>query len=242
MSELHRYGNFSSSEIWRLTKTDRSGKGFGAAALTYIEEKRMEIKLGRGLSSESNAKPTNWGTVIEGYAFQKIGLEFSMVSKDRLQHPTIKNWVGVPDLVSDTKVGDEKCPFTMKSFCKLADIIETGDYKQLKENNGAYDDGFKYYWQLVSNSILTGKTTAVLVVYCPYLSELDKIRDYASMEYEGDLNKAAFINFSQDNELPYLPDGGHYKDVNILEFEVPQEDKDYLTDLVLEASKLLNNN
>ena len=239
MNELHRHGNFSSSEIWKLTKSDRSGNGFGAPALTYIEEKQMERRLGRGLSSDTNSKPTNWGTVVEQFAFNKLGLEFSIVSKDRLQHPKIKNWVGVPDLISEKKVGDIKCPFTLKSFCKLADIIKTGDPKALKDNDGAYDDGFKYYWQLVSNSILTGLDVAVLAVYCPYKSDLDKIREYACSEFEGDINKAAFINWATDDELPWLLDNGYYKDINVLEFEVPKEDKEYLTERVLKANELL---
>ena len=57
--------------------------------------------------------------------------------------------------------------------------------------------------------------------------------------YDGNQNKFAWINWAEDKELPYLLDGGHYKNLNIIRFEVSQEDKDRLTIAVLNASKLL---
>lgn len=39
VEEIKRIGRFTSSQIWKLTTKDRTGKSFGAPALTYIEEK-----------------------------------------------------------------------------------------------------------------------------------------------------------------------------------------------------------
>lgn len=228
MSELSRNGNFSSSEIHKLTKSGR-GKSdyFGAPALTYIEEKKMERRLGRPLSTDHDAQPTTWGKLVESIAFERMGLEYQLVSKKRYVHPEIKCWVGMPDVVTDHLSGDIKSPWTMKSFCQMVDAMQEG-YEALKEVKP------EYAWQLVSNCILTGKKEAGFFVYVPYRDELKEIREAAAMTDE-----ATWINYKDDSYLPYLIEGGYYKNINELIFEVPQSDIDFLTERVLEAEKLL---
>ena len=46
---VERIGRFTSSNIWKLTTSDRSGKNFGASGLTYIKEKSAERYLGRSV-------------------------------------------------------------------------------------------------------------------------------------------------------------------------------------------------
>lgn len=53
-----RIGRFTSSNIWKLTTLDRSGKSFGAPALTYIEEKRAERSLGRSIDLGKQSQAT----------------------------------------------------------------------------------------------------------------------------------------------------------------------------------------
>lgn len=232
----YRIGRFTSSGISALMKLAKDGKSFGKPALTYIEEKNMEIKLGRSLTQESNARPTTWGQLVERRAFDLLGTEYKMCSSTTLEHPNLPEyWAGSPDLVKFDEgqtVVDIKCPFTLKSFCQFSDC------KNIEEVREEHPDGEDYYWQLVSNAILTESKYAELIVYCPYRSELDAIRDMAS-NYDGDQNKVAWINWAEDKELPYLLDGGYYKNLNIIRFEVSQEDKDRLTIAVLNASKLL---
>lgn len=241
MNELHRYGNFSSSEIYKLVKSGR-GKNdvFSQTGLTYIAEKRMEKRLGRSLSSETNAKPTNWGTFLEGIAFEKLSLDFSLVSKKRFVHTKYPNWVGMPDNLSTDIVADIKCPWTMKQFCELVDAMKSGDpYQYLKSLDGQGQLGSHYIWQLVSNAILCDRDYAALFVYVPYKSDLDMIRYQASQAE--DQNKVAFIQWAKDDELPYLPDDcEYYKDFNTCTFEIPQEDKDFLTERVVLAIEMLN--
>ena len=74
----------------------------------------------------------------------------------------------------------------------------------------------------------------------PYFSELEDIRTMAENYDGGDQWKYRFIVESPDAELPYLPDGGYYKNLNKFEFEVPKEDKDFLTERVELAIELLN--
>ncbi len=39
--------------------------------------------------------------------------------------------------------------------------------------------------------------------------------------------------------MPYLIEGGHYKNLNIIRFEVSEEDKKALTERVIKAGKML---
>lgn len=127
---------------------------------------------------------------------------------------------------------DIKCPFTLKSFCNFADC------KTIEEVREKHDSGENYFWQLVSNAILTGAKWAELIFYVPYQDELSEIRDMAS-NYEGDQNKVAWIQWATDEDLPYLIKGGHYKNLNVIQFEVTEADKAALTERVIAAGKLL---
>lgn len=227
---MTRTANFSSSEIWKLMTKDRKGTGFGAPALTYIDEKRIERRLNRPLKTESNAKETNWGTFIERRVFDMLSIVYDLKSDVRYKHPTIDNWTGSPDLITETAVCDIKCPYTLKSFCTMVDSLNANTFK---------DDKPEYYWQLVSNAILTDKNYAEIIIYVPYQQELSEIREAANL-YDGDQNKVAFLNWATDDELPYLIEGGFYKNINTFTFKVPDEDKKELTAAVERANILLN--
>jgi hypothetical protein len=243
-----RIGNFTSSEIVGLTK---NGKGAGTYCTSFfelVEECNMERRLGRSLTTEQNAKPLSWGKLCEKRAFDLLGMEYILSSNETHVHPTIPYWSGSKDGIKHDEgktVIDIKCPITLKSFCQLVD--GTKDPKSdlmlhspltIEAVRANHKDGDKYYWQLVSNSCINDCKYAELVVYVPYQYELDIIREMAS-NYDGDQNKMAWINWSQDIDLPYLIEGGHYKNLNIIRFEVPQADKDFLTERVKAAGKLL---
>lgn len=233
-NNLLRVGNFTSSEIVALTKEGKQKGSFGALALTYIEECNMERRLGRSLNDDSNAKAIVWGKFLESRAFDLLGMEYTLNSQETVIHPLFQCWSGSADGFKNDSVIDIKCPFTLKSFCQLVDC--GGDINKLRET---HKDGDKYYWQLVSNAIINNKPFAELVVYLPYQSELQEIRE-ATANYDGDQHKLMFINLSTDDEIPYLVDGGYYKNLNIIRFEVPQADKDFLHNKVVQAEQLLS--
>lgn len=234
-----RIGNFTSSEIYNLTTVDRSGKNFGKPALTYIEEKNIERRLGRRLDNEVSARATSWGKLLEHRVHDLLGIEYRLCSSETIQHPEIDYWCGSPDFerfASVKYVCDAKCPQTLKSFCTLIDAWGTDGITGIRT---FHRDGEKYYWQIVSNAILTGSDHGELIVYCPYKDELDAIRDMAA-NYDGpDQHQFKWIAFAQDDELPYLLRGGYYKNLNTLQFLVLQSDKDFLTECVLKAGELL---
>lgn len=233
-----RIGAFTSSEIVALLSKDKSGKGFGKPALTYIQECNMERRLGRSLTDEVNAHPLIWGKLIEGRVFDFLGLEYTLTSTDTITHPTIPFWAGSPDggKYQPKTVIDIKCPITLKSFCQLVDAGLAGGIEQIRED---HKDGDKYYWQLVSNAILTGSDRAELIVYMPYQSELADIRHLAAGVDAALMGKHYWIAMAMDDELPFLLDGGYYKNLNVFGFDVPEADKKLLTDCVLRAGEML---
>lgn len=229
-----RIGNFTSSEIYKLMSKSKDGKSFGKPALTYIAEKNFERKLGRSLSNDVTSRPTSWGKIVELQAFNLLGIEYKISSTETIGHKTIQFWSGSPDCekFDDGKtVVDIKCPMTLKSFCELVDIINIG--------KGALEDERpEYFWQLVSNAILTDSKYAELIVYVPYKAELDAIRELAS-NFDGNQNKIAWINWAEDDDLPYLIEGKHYKNLYTLRFEVTSSDRLALTEAVMKAGQML---
>lgn len=239
INNIARCGNFTSSEIVALTTRDKSGKGFGKPALTYIEETNMERRLGRSLTDEVNAKPLLWGKLLEERVFDLLGLEYTLTSKDTIVHPDIPFWAGSPDggkYQPRKTVTDTKCPMTLKSFCQLVDAFKKGGIEQVRED---HKDGDKYYWQLVSNAILLGCDAAELIVYMPYHSELADIRAMVSMLPGDQIGKYYWVANALDDELPYLIEGGHYENLNVLGFDIPTSDRQLLIDSVKKGGEML---
>lgn len=226
-----RHGTFSSSNIWKLMTNDKSGKDFGVKGKTYIKQVFHELNLGRSINPERDSRPTSWGKFVETRAFDLLGLEYRLVSDERLVHPEYDFWTGAPDLLKrEDTVCDVKCPVSLEVFCdKIAALKNIDTYR-----NEFPED----YWQLVSNAILSGRKFAEAVIYVPYLHELKEIREAAS-NYSGNQNKIAWIGWAEDEELPYVIEGGKYKNLNIVRFEVSEEDKEALTKRVKLAGSII---
>jgi len=233
-----RLGNFTSSEIFRLMAEGKKAGTFGVPALSYIDECNMERRLGRALENDQFARATQWGKICETHVFSLLGLEYAAISKEPIQHPDFSCWAGTPDTRytdSARVVGDIKCPFTLKSFCKLVDAWTEGGIEAVRE---VHSDGEKFYWQLVSNACLTGSTEGELIVFAPYKSELQHIRDLSqTVDFISD--NFMWLYFASESELPWLPDQGYYKNINKMRFAIPEKDKDALALRVSQASKNL---
>lgn len=234
-----RIGNFTSSEIVALTKKAKDGKSFGAPALTYIEEANMERLLGRSITTEVDARPLSWGKLLEPRVFDMLGLEYSLSAQETIVHPKIPYWAGSPDGSKPQTTADFKAPLTLKSFCQLVqplyeDLTGMEAMNRVRED---HKDGEKFYWQIVSNAILQDNRFGELIVYMPYFSELDEIRTMARTHEQK--KKFQWVDYANDDELPYLIEGGYYKNLNIVRFEIPETDKKFLTDCVVRAGAQL---
>lgn len=242
-----RVGNFTSSKVVALTTVAKDKVSFGAPALTYIDEKNMERRLGRSIDAETDARPLTWGKLLEKRTFNLLGMEYVLSSTETDIHPTIPYWAGSKDGIKHDQgktVIDIKCPMTLKSFCQLVDPLYEGlsGTEAMNKIRDKHKEGDTYYWQLVSNAIINDAKYAELIVYMPYFSELDDIRFMAQSVDADQLSKHYWIGMANNLELPFILDEGYYKNVNVIRFEVPQEDKELLTDCVKRAGKILINN
>lgn len=229
-NELH-FGNFSSSEIVRLCGSKKVRE-------TYIKEKNIERRLGRVLKKDFTSEATSWGHLMEYWGFGLLDTSYSLISLKTLRHDKVKSWVGTPDAINnpDPKAVCDIKGLQLKNFCEMVDAWHKGGIAKIRED---CEDGEKYYYQIVSGGCLTGCKYGELILVCPYLSQLDDVRAAAS-RYDGpDPGRFARFPFKSDDELPYLPDGGHYKNINVFRFEIPSADKCFLYDRVVEASKEL---
>lgn len=234
------------------SKKTKIEDGFGKAAITYLNQCNMERRLGRSLDNELDAKPTNWGKFLEPLLFSLLDGDYTYNAMDTLTHPEHEYWKGTPDgfkITENKTVVDTKCPFTLESFCKLIsplyNDLEGMDAMNALRNGytdktglfqAPHGDAEKYYWQLVSNACIDDCTHAELIVYVPYESELSVIQAQA---IQSGNPSAYFIANGSAKSLPSIPDDGFYQNINIISFEIPQEDKDLLTKMVKKASTYL---
>lgn len=268
-ADSNRHGTFSSSSIWKLTtngkrdmteaeieaqkvsnpksKARTTTTPFGDAARKYIKQVGYELELGRAVGSEADFKQTSWGQLCEAYIHANDDIMSTIYShcEDRLFHPVIPYWSGLPDWYVEAEnkgtVVDGKAPFSLEMFCDKINALEAGmeTYKDEFPND---------YWQHISNSILL-RANGILVtqfeavIYVPYLSELEKIRQFANTEKEPSKTKVyAFVNWKEDGELPYLLEGGKYKNLNKFRFPINEDDVQFLTERVILAGSKINEN
>ena len=232
------------------TKRKTVDTDFGEAGLTYILETNIERMLDDTIDAEFDSKPTSWGTHLEQFVFGKLGLDYTSQTDVTIQHPTIEYLCGSPDGFHEDEteraVIDFKAPFTKKSFVQLVLPLYcglTGFEAMNALRNGFTHNGFdypkhkegeKYYYQLVSNAIITGCDFAELIVYMPYTMDLAAIK----LAADG-IPSLYWMNFTDESAIPCIKDDGKFKDVNIYRFKIPAEDKELLTEKVLLAGKLL---
>jgi|SRR5688572_3435450 len=234
-----RNGNFTSSEIFRLMKPGKAKGSWSVDADTYIRECNQERRLMRSIEVQTDARPLTWGKCVEKRAFNVLGLEYTLCSNVTIQHPDITWWCGSPDSTTSEIVSDLKCPMTLTSFCQMIDpyyegknLIHEGlTIEAVREN---HRDGDKFFWQIVSNGVLTGRKKGQLIVYVPYEDELEEIKTIA------DGNPDYYWIWAAEKEkLPYLIRGGHYKNINVIEFDIMERDVNALTSRVLECGEQL---
>ena len=265
---LFRWGNFSSSSIHCLVapgkremtemeslhhrtlnpkskaKLIEDDSLFSTAGETYIEEKGWEKELRRSIDVEKDSQATLWGKLLEPMVNMLLPEDYRLMSKKRFAHPTIPNWSGMPDIITPTKVGDIKCP-EPKAFMKLLQVFKM-ERKSLEANLPLKPGHFlkeyspEYYWQLVSNGILVNRNIAELIVFMPKEHRLMDIRKMCEEEEDFVMQeKFKRIYYANAESLALMPDDCTLDELNIFQFEIPEEDKLLLTNKIIAANKRL---
>lgn len=254
MNNKERVGHITSSKIYLLLANGRSkspitSNTWSKPALTYFQQKRIERKLGKCIDTNGYSRPMAWGNFMEYVVFSHLGLEYKIVSQQSEEHhdPEFKDiWSGSKDLfVPNVKIGEIKC-YQLEKFCLYTDAITAPITKTF-----TFDDKLENlrtnftqeYYQMVSNAIINKVNKAEAITFAPFESELEDIRDLVR-NYEGpDKWKYRFIEEEDPDNLPVLKDGGHYNNLNIFEFTVPEQDKQLLTEKVrLAKSEIIVDN
>lgn len=230
--EDERLGNFTSSQISALCTNGKAKGSIGKPFLTYVNEKRNEIRAGRSLSGEAKSSSLDWGNMLESFAHDLLPIDYELISRDRFKHPFLP-WSGMPDgKIKDELVTDIKCPFTLTSFFKLLEAFEECEkfesYEPLKKASP------EYFWQLVSNSELTGIEECELILFMPKFSMLGEIRDLSVFD-----NRSYWFHTKSDLEMPWTSDESEIKAITKYRFTPNQEDRDFLNERVESAAKLL---
>lgn len=258
MSSIAQNGDriacFTSSEIVALAKDGKVKGTWGAAGNTYIEEKKMEMRLGIGLDSEVEARAMTWGNIGEMVVELLLREWYDFTPTESRKHPTVPFWSGARDGLKkgERTIAEVKCPYTRKSLCGLVNplydglegidamnAIRNGYKDKTGFQHAAHKDGDKYYWQIVSNACISDCTHGELIVYMPYESELSALQSAAEKLLTEGKSEYYYIASAKPGELPYIKDGGTYSNINIIRFEIPQSDKDLLTQRVLQAGEYL---
>jgi len=235
--ERLRVGNFTASNIYKLCASLASGKP-NATFYSYIEEKKHERYLNRSIEMGAKSQSMTWGQFLEKRVFNNLGMGYVMLNKATKQHPKINSVVGTTDfLVPKVKVSELKC-FEPKNFASYASALLTKDTDKIKAEHP------KEYWQIICNSQIHEVPKGEAILYMPYESEMDEIRELMHdddyLEEIGMLKSDMYyIHEKPNSQLAVLPNDSKFENLNIFEFEIPADDVIFLTKRVLEAEKLL---
>lgn len=219
-----RRGRFTSSEIWRLCGYDRTGKSPSAQFYSYCKQVASERLFGARIISGGNIQ-TEYGKLTEKYIGKELeqqGYTYGFSDIPIVNNnPEFTEWhSGTPDYIVKSTVGDIKCPFSCEKYFDLYGINE----EVLKK------DKPEYYWQLISNSILTGKQYAELTAFYPTFDDLQAILE---------LNRQESISFKMEwadiDNLPFLGEGKEDMRIYRLNWFINNEDSEFLYDRLRHA-------
>jgi hypothetical protein len=263
VTNSNRIGKFTSSEIYKLigegtrkmtddelieykienpksqAKTCKDPSLFLESGKTYIKQKAQERKRKRSMSMDQYSRSTVWGNLMERRMFDIIGIEYKDSADITYDHPDFpNNWAGSVDLiVPKIKVAEVKAYEPIK-FCDYADCLISQDLERLK------NDFTQEYWQIVSNACIHKVDIGEVILYQPYDNEAALIAEMINMMDEPMQIKYQYFYMQIINhdlyKMPFQPDDSDYPNIVAWEFEIPTEDKQYLTSRVIEASKILS--
>ena len=153
-----RMGRFTASEIWKLFKKDRSGKGWGQTARTYIEQKAIE-RVTMFIPDTFTSYQTNHGIHYEDEARDMFFLLTGLVVKSS-GFNTYKEYAGgSPDgYIDEHTLFEVKCPVDARVH-----MIDNLQYPP------SLDHKSEYWIQMQANMLFTYAMQTWYVSYNPHL-------------------------------------------------------------------------
>ena len=246
MNNKNRLGRVTSSNAYKLIKKGTGNKLFSAPGLSYIEEKQIERRIGSCLDANgAYSQPMAWGNFMELVIYSLLGIEYTISSKETFLHKKhTKIWSGSPDLlIPNQLIAEIKC-YQKKKFAQYTDALTlkiTDDFSIEDKIQNLKSKFPQEYWQMVSNACIQNVKTVEAITYMPYVSEYESIKEIAENMDGAEQWKYRFIVEKPIEQLPFLQDGGHYKNINVFRFDVPINDIELLENRIIEAGKLILN-
>ena len=241
-NKANRVARFTSSDISVLMVNGNGPYGFGAGAITYINQKAMELEFGRGLSLPVNKWQMHWGKLWEVWVHWQLGNEYELVIDKTTIHPKYSFWSGSQDFNVSTLGGciaELKC-YQMENHYKYTKCLQ-------KQNVSLFKEKFAdEYWQIVSNSCIHNTKYGEAIAFLPTEENLIEMRqlidetDYLEKHIKDDPFKYRFVVDRDLWDLPFIPSHSDFASMTKFRFEVPMDDKIALIKRVIDANKLSN--
>lgn len=234
-----RIGKPSSSKAYLLMQDSRTKDPFSTQGMKYIKKKAVELVLQKTSEIEFFSRQTAWGDFVELYVFYKLlTSEWTYLAQNTQEHQTIKGWVGTPDYLRKAKKIVSDCKgYYPEKFLQYTACLKKNDIALFKKE---YKEE---YWQLVSNACIMGYKIIEPITFLPKRKTISKLQEFVDDMQPVDKIKYEFIfNDGQyeDYRLPHMHDDCKVKELNIFQFEVPQEDIDKCTERFKLAIKEVN--
>jgi len=239
----NRVARITSSKISVLTITGKGEYGFGAGAITYLKKKKKELRWGRSLTRPVYKEDLVWGKVWEVWVHWQLGPEYKLIIDQTTIHPKHLFWAGSEDFQVEIPGG---CISELKSY----QMDNHDDYVTClqKQSIEILKSEFKdEYWQIVSNSCIHNTKYGEAMAFCPTEENLIEMRDlientdYIEKHIKDDPWKYRFIFEKYLYDLSFIPKHSDFPSLIKFRFEVPIEDKVFLTKQVINAEKYLTN-
>lgn len=241
-NKANRVARLTSSKISVLLVKGNGKYGFGAGAITYLNQKLMELDLGRGISLPVNKWEMNWGKLWEVWVHWQLGSEYELIIDRTTINPKMPWHSGSEDFQVNIEGGcisELKC-YQMENHFKYSKCLQKQSIEIFK--NEFADE----YWQIVSNSLIHNTKYGEAIAFMPTEENLIEMRqlvegtDYIEKHIKDDPFKYKFIVDRDLWDLPFIPSHSDFPSMTKFRFEVPIDDKIRLIERLNKANKYLN--
>lgn len=243
-NKANRVARITSSKVSLLLVEGKQELGFGAGAITYLNNKKKELEFGRGLELPVNKWEMLWGKMFEPYVHWQLGNEYEMVVDQTTIHPKYPQWSGSQDfniLDNGVKIGisELKC-YQMSNHYDYVKVLQSGNVDVFRKEYK------QEYYQIVSNCIIHGVDVGEAIAFMPTQSHLIEMRDllensdYIEKQLKDDAWKYRQFYEKELWDLPFIPEHSDFPSMVKFRFNVPIEDKILITKKVLNGIKYLN--
>lgn len=241
--------NNKANRVARLTSSNASlfmvpGKGeygFGAGAITYINNKKKELDYGRGITLPVNKDDILWGKLWEVWVHWQLGSEYELIIDQTTIHPKYPFWSGSQDFnikIEGKGIAELKA-YQMSNHYDYVKCLQQKNIQLLKSEY-AFE-----YWQIVSNCCINNAKYGEAIAFLPTEKNLIEMRelledtDYVEKHLKEDPNKYKRFWDKDLWDLGFIPNHSNFTSMEKFRFEVPVEDKIALTGRMIKAGKLL---